>query len=69
MATIIFIDDDGAKVEISREIDANYGDLVNLFYSLSLALSYSPEVVDKYLDCEYNDFAVSNNNGGDDNNE
>ena len=63
MVKITIEDEDGQIVEISRDIGPSYVELVNLFYSVSLGMGYSQKTVDDYIDCEYNDFAVSNKRG------
>lgn len=60
MVTLIYRAEDGDEVSITRDIDPTYPELVNLFYSLSLGIGFSQKTVDNYIDCEYNDFAVSN---------
>jgi len=61
MATeLTIIVDNSEKIVISRDIEGTYMELANLFYSASIALGYATDTVDKYIDCEYNDFALSN---------
>lgn len=59
MATLIYKEDDGDEVSITRDIDGTYGELVDMFYSLSLGISFSQKTIDEYLDCSYNDFAIT----------
>jgi len=60
MATLFYKDDNGEEVMIKRDIDPIYEDLVNLFYSLSLGAGYTEQTINKFLDCEYNDYAITN---------
>lgn len=60
----MYDDGDGNKIFIESDISASYGELVNMFYNLSVGAGYSSKTVDEYLDCEYNGFAISNINDG-----